>query len=118
MVLFYPKVGPDVQIFGEENLTSYSWGRKFNGHRFCKTCSVEVDIVLYGPPKEIVDKLEGARLEEYKETMSIHPINLRVLSGVEWPGEVGQYVAEAGDGKVHITREDGTDDGVPYDIGP
>lgn len=45
---------------------------------------MHVFLNVYGPPKEIVDKLPEAKREFVRKNLQIQPVNIRVLEGVEW----------------------------------
>jgi hypothetical protein len=72
-----------VTIQGREMTQDYTFGRRFNGHPFCKVCGVHVFMNLYGPPKELVHGWPQQRQEMVAKMLDIQPINVRVLEGME-----------------------------------
>ena len=73
-----------MSIVGNENCTEYAFGNKFNGHRFCKTCGVQVYIKVHGPPASFFEGWSDARKAAVKGRFEILPVRLRVLNEVEW----------------------------------
>lgn len=73
-----------VTIHGRENAKDYIFGRKFNGHPFCKTCGVHVYMNLYGPPKGVIQGLPEEKKEFVKKMLGIQPVNIRALDNVDW----------------------------------
>jgi hypothetical protein len=79
----YPTI-QQVTIVGEENTTSYQYGRKFCAHHFCKTCGVPLYMRIHGPPKEVMESWPEARKELVRKNCELLPVNLKVLNDVEW----------------------------------
>ncbi|KAI1861460.1 uncharacterized protein JN550_010840 [Neoarthrinium moseri] len=80
----YPQK-PQVDIIKGQDLASvYSFGRKFSGKRFCGSCGVNIWDDLYGPPKELVATWPEARQAMVARNLSIRPLSVRALDGVEW----------------------------------
>ena len=73
-----------VTILGREKTKDYTFGRKFNGHPFCKGCGVHLYMNLYGPPKEVVNNLPGEKKEVVRKMLEIQPINVRALEKLVW----------------------------------
>jgi hypothetical protein len=82
-ILIYPDKS-QVTTTGREKTTDYRFGRMFNGTPFCQTCGVLCFQNLYGPPKEVIDRLPEAKQEFVAKQLRIQPLNIRVLDGVEW----------------------------------
>ncbi|KAL1967417.1 hypothetical protein VTN77DRAFT_3202 [Rasamsonia byssochlamydoides] len=75
-VLIYPRQS-QVTILGTENsVTEYRLGRKFSGHRFCRTCGVPVYMKLYGPPQAFVDSLPPEKQRIVQSKREIVPVSL------------------------------------------
>jgi hypothetical protein len=72
-----------VSITGHEKTQDYTFGRKFNGHPFCKVCGVHLFLNLYGPPEEVVRGWPQGRQDMVARMLDIRPVNVRVLEGVE-----------------------------------
>ena len=103
-ILCYPN-RPQVQVFGTENLLEYQ--HCYNLNRSCKTCGVAVDILLKVPPE---DSLEGTPEEKTKTLeyiKNVHPVNIRILEGVEWRDQPGDPEGEQVSGKVHVLKVNG-----------
>jgi len=80
-ILIYPPPS-QVSIAGEESLSSYSFGRKFQTHDFCSICGVAVRL-------DKLDIGEKRWKEQHpKHEYAIHfeslPVNLRLFHDVEW----------------------------------
>lgn len=101
-----------MQIFGVVNIGRYQYGHNVN--RFCKICDVPIDIDVIGPPEEITKDWTGKRREFLKGAKQMHPINTRLLDGVEWEGRPGETAAEGVEGKVKIKKVDGQSFGSVY----
>ncbi|OKL64209.1 hypothetical protein UA08_00513 [Talaromyces atroroseus] len=82
-VCIYPDQS-EVSIVGDDNMTEYRFARKFTGHRFCKVCGVQVYMKLHGPPKALVDSLPLAKQKIIRQKLSIVPIRIAALDGVEF----------------------------------
>ena len=48
------------------------------------TCGVHPYLNLYGPPKEVVERLPEERQRLVRKMLDVKPVNIRVLEGVEW----------------------------------
>jgi hypothetical protein len=72
-----------VLLSGQENTQDYSFGRKFNGFPFCKTCGIHVYQNLYGPPKSVVEAMPESRRQAVQKMLDMQPINVRVLDGFD-----------------------------------
>ncbi|OHX01173.1 glutathione-dependent formaldehyde-activating enzyme [Colletotrichum incanum] len=80
---FYPHKS-QVTLVGNDQTQDYKFGREFNGSPFCRICGVHCFGNLYGPPKEILDRLSEARREFVRKQLEVQPLNIRVLDDVEW----------------------------------
>ena len=103
-ILTYPK-RPQVQVFGTEHLGRYQFGHNVN--RFCKVCGVSVDMDIVGPPEQITTDWTGKKREFLDSALQMHPVNIRLLDGVEWKGQPGETAGEDVDGKMKPKRVDG-----------
>jgi len=81
-ILIHP-VADQICIEGKENLTSYTFGRCFQSHEFCRICGVSVYIRRLNIEKKEWEKYFGKSksLDEWKKRC---PLNLRCFEGVEW----------------------------------
>lgn len=64
-------------------MTEYLFGRKFNGHCFCKICGVNLYMRIHGPPKEVFERLPAARQEALRPQFDLFPVRVQILNGVE-----------------------------------
>ena len=67
---------------GRENTTDYTFGRKYTGHPFCKTCGVQAHQNAHGPPQHVVDSWPEENQQIVRKSRRLLPINVRVLDGV------------------------------------
>lgn len=89
-----------MQVFGAENLTSYRFNRKFATHLFCKTCGLHVDLAIREPSEDGAKVLNAAQKEFFEYAKTTHPLNLRLLDGVEWNGQRGETGGDDVAGKI------------------
>lgn len=73
-----------VLLFGQENTTTYEFGRKFNQTPFCKTCGVAIYAVTVGPPQSIVDRLPEAKQKFVEQQRRIQPLYVRAMNEIDW----------------------------------
>ena len=111
-ILCYPQL-QQVQVFGKENISSYQYG--YNRNRFCKTCGVPVDIEILVRPAELTQTWTPETLEFFEKATRMHPVNVRILNGVEWKGEPGETGGEDDIGVVKVGRVFGKDFPHPLD---
>lgn len=64
-------------------MVEYRFAKKFTGHRFCKVCGTQVYMKLHGPPTAIIDSLSPAKQEMVRQKLSIVPLRIALLDGVE-----------------------------------
>ncbi|KXJ86424.1 glutathione-dependent formaldehyde-activating enzyme [Microdochium bolleyi] len=76
-----------VAISGRGNTFEYRYGQKFTGLSHCITCGVLVYKTVYGPPITIFDRLPAEMRERalavYYRNMSLQPLNVRTLDGID-----------------------------------
>ncbi|WPG99105.1 Mss4-like protein [Acrodontium crateriforme] len=81
-ICVYP-TDSNIAITGVENTTEYLFGRKFTGHRFCKTCGVPVYMKIYGPPKHIWERLPYDTQERLRPNLALVPLRVAILDNVD-----------------------------------
>ncbi|WDK21229.1 glutathione-dependent formaldehyde-activating enzyme [Colletotrichum graminicola] len=74
----------EVRLAGKDQTQDYKFGRRFGGSPFCRICGVHCFGNLYGPPKEVINRLPETKQEFVRRQLEIQPLNIRVLDGVEW----------------------------------
>ena len=76
-----------VRIFGRDHSHEYIWGRQYGGSPFCTTCGGSVYVNVYGPPQSFLDAVPPERKDKfmavYNKNMSLQPLNIRSLDGVD-----------------------------------
>jgi len=76
-----------VRIHGREHTREYKYGSGYGGWPFCATCGVNVYANVYGPPQSVLDAVPVERKERamavFRRNMSLQPLNVRVLDGVD-----------------------------------
>ena len=92
-------------MVGEDNLTRYRYGS--NDNRFCKTCGIYVDLQIERPPEEKMQDWPDSMRERLEGFVKMHPVNIRILDGVEWKGQPGETEGEDVPGKVQVKKVDG-----------
>lgn len=53
-------------------------------HKFCTVCGVGPYIQIVGPTPEEVAKLDEDKKAYVREMMSLCPVNIKTLNGVNW----------------------------------
>ncbi|KAI1806150.1 glutathione-dependent formaldehyde-activating enzyme [Daldinia bambusicola] len=81
-VWLYPQKD-QVEIEGEENLAYYKYGHKLFGKSFCKTCGISIHNNVQPVSEEELNKLPEDQREVVKGGLSLMPINLRVINGLD-----------------------------------
>jgi hypothetical protein len=83
--LTYPPTSSFTISSPSTTLSSYSFGRRFNDHKFCPICGVS----MYIHKKDTIDADEWKRLKGDADPSGWRatvPVNLRCFEGVEWDG--------------------------------
>jgi hypothetical protein len=65
-------------------------------------CLLTRYVVVFGPPKELVATWPEARQQMVQRKLQVHPLNVRMLDGVEWD-------------KINIQRSDEGTEGYVID---
>ncbi|KAI8963813.1 glutathione-dependent formaldehyde-activating enzyme [Daldinia sp. FL1419] len=81
-VWFYPKKD-QVEIEGEENLAYYAFNTKIFAKSFCKICGVPVHNDTHSATEEDINKLPEGQRDFIRGALSLTPINLRVINGLD-----------------------------------
>lgn len=95
-----------VRISGRNETFEYRHGRGFGGAAYCKHCGVHIYGNVYGPDPSVFDKLPPERrevvLKIYHKNMSLQPVNVRSIEGVDLS-------------TIHIERSDEGTEGYVLD---
>lgn len=89
-----------VVLVGEDNTTTYDFGRKFNQDHFCMTCGVACYKTPVGPPQAVVDMLPEDKKAYVEKIRRIRPLFVRAMNEVEWDEITIQRTDEGTEGYV------------------
>lgn len=82
----YPRKD-QVMISGWEYTRDYQYGRRYTGFPFCATCGIHVYNNLYGPARQVLNQMpadmRAKAMEMVTKNLTLQPINVRVLDGVD-----------------------------------
>jgi hypothetical protein len=73
-----------VHVASPDDLTVYQFGGKILKHHFCAVCGVPVFVRVCGPPPDVVAAMSEAEKAGRDQMITMHPVNLHALDGVEW----------------------------------
>ncbi|KAI1769514.1 glutathione-dependent formaldehyde-activating enzyme [Hypoxylon sp. FL1150] len=81
-IWIYPKQ-EEAEIEGEENLTTYLFGTKLFGKKFCKICGIPVHNSVDNITEEKISQMPENKRDFIRWAMKIKAINLRLINGVD-----------------------------------